>query len=31
VKGNPVASEAINGGQYSARADILGAGLNYRF
>jgi long-subunit fatty acid transport protein len=23
--------QAINGGQYDARADILGAGLNYRF
>jgi len=31
VKGNPVATEAINGGQYSARADILGGGLTYRF
>src|SRR5262249_15999361 len=29
VKGNPVSGEAINGGKYDARADILGAGLNY--
>ena len=31
VQGNPTATEAINGGLYSARADVLGVGLNYRF
>jgi long-chain fatty acid transport protein len=31
VKGNPTATEAINGGQYSARALILGVGVNYKF
>lgn len=31
VKGNPVQTEAINGGSYSARAIILGVGVNYRF
>jgi long-chain fatty acid transport protein len=31
VQGNPTATEAINGGQYSARADVLGIGLNYKF
>jgi long-chain fatty acid transport protein len=31
VQGNPVASEAVNGGVYTASADILGGGLNYRF
>jgi long-chain fatty acid transport protein len=31
VKGNPVAIQAINGGTYSARADVLGVGLQYKF
>lgn len=31
VKGNPVDGEAINGGHYSARADVIGLGANYRF
>jgi long-chain fatty acid transport protein len=31
VKGNPTQTEAINGGLYSARAIILGVGLNYKF
>jgi len=31
VKGNPVSVEAINGGHYSARADIFGGGFNFRF
>ena len=31
VHGNPVPVEAVNGGLYSARADVLGVGLNYRF
>ena len=31
VQGNPTATEAINGGQYSARAIILGVGANYKF
>ena len=31
VKGNPTQAEAINGGTYSAQADVLGVGLNYRF
>jgi long-chain fatty acid transport protein len=31
VRGNPTASEAINGGTYSARADVLGVGVNYKF
>ena len=31
VKGNPTATEAINGGVYSARADVFGLGVNYRF
>jgi len=31
VQGNPTASEAINGGTYTASADVLGVGLNYRF
>jgi len=30
-KGNPTATLAVNGGHYSARADVLGVGLNYRF
>jgi long-chain fatty acid transport protein len=31
VKGNPTATQAVNGGVYSARADVLGVGLNYKF
>jgi long-chain fatty acid transport protein len=31
VAGNPTKTEAINGGEYSARAIILGVGINYRF
>lgn len=31
VRGNPTASEAVNGGAYSARADVLGVGVQYRF
>jgi hypothetical protein len=31
VKGNPTQTEAVNGGMYAARADVLGVGLNYRF
>ncbi len=31
VKGNPTATESINGGSYAARADVLGVGLNYKF
>ena len=31
VAGNPTATEAINGGTYSARAIILGTGAQYKF
>ncbi len=31
VQGNAVQSESINGGSYTATADVLGVGLNYRF
>jgi long-chain fatty acid transport protein len=31
VQGNPTQGEAINGGTYTATADIFGVGLNYRF
>jgi long-chain fatty acid transport protein len=32
VQGNPVSSPtAVNGGTYSATADVLGVGLNYKF
>ena len=31
VQGNPTQSEAINGGTYTATADVLGVGLNYKF
>ena len=31
VQGNPTKSEAVNGGTYSARADVIGVGLNYKF
>jgi long-chain fatty acid transport protein len=31
VRGNPTATEKINGGEYSARALVLGVGVNYKF
>lgn len=31
VKGNPTATESVNGGTYSARADVIGVGANYKF
>ena len=31
VRGNPTASEAVNGGDYSARAIVIGLGANYKF
>jgi hypothetical protein len=31
VKGNPTATEAVNGGVYSASADVLGVGVQYKF
>lgn len=31
VRGNPTRTEPINGGEYSARAIVLGVGLNYKF
>ncbi|MBL9113171.1 MAG: hypothetical protein JNM74_28050, partial [Myxococcales bacterium] len=31
VKGNPVATESINGGTCTVRALTLGVGLNYKF
>jgi long-chain fatty acid transport protein len=31
VRGNPTKTEAINGGEYSARAIVLGVGANYKF
>jgi long-chain fatty acid transport protein len=31
VKGNPTQTEAINGGDYSAQADVIGVGVNYKF
>jgi long-chain fatty acid transport protein len=31
VKGNPTATAAVNGGTYSARGDVLGVGMEYRF
>ncbi len=31
VKGNPTQPEAINGGDYSAKAFVLGLGANYKF
>ncbi|MCL2776855.1 MAG: outer membrane protein transport protein [Polyangiaceae bacterium] len=31
VKGNPTATESINGGDYSAHAIILGVGVQYKF
>ncbi len=31
VQGNPTNSETVNGGTYTAQADVLGVGLNYTF
>ncbi len=31
VRGNPTATEAINGGHYSASANVFGVGANYKF
>ena len=31
VRGNPTATESINGGSYSANANIFGVGVNYKF
>ena len=31
VRGNPTATEAINGGTYSASANVFGVGVNYKF
>ncbi|MDF2693305.1 MAG: rane protein involved in aromatic hydrocarbon degradation [Labilithrix sp.] len=31
VRGNPTKTEPINGGDYSARAVVLGVGVNYKF
>ncbi len=31
LRGNRAASEAINGGDYAARASVVGLGINYRF
>jgi long-chain fatty acid transport protein len=31
VKGNPTPTQAVNGGTYSSRADVLGVGLTYAF
>jgi long-chain fatty acid transport protein len=31
VSGNPTATEAINGGDYSARSDVFGLGMAYQF
>jgi long-chain fatty acid transport protein len=31
VRGNPTATETVNGGTYAARADVLGLGMNYVF
>jgi len=31
VQGNPTPTTPINGGTYTAEADVLGAGLNYAF
>ncbi|MEO7112329.1 MAG: outer membrane protein transport protein [Polyangiaceae bacterium] len=31
VKGNPTATGSVNGGTYSARADVIGVGVNYKF
>ncbi|WP_394846672.1 outer membrane protein transport protein [Pendulispora brunnea] len=31
VRGNPTATESINGGSYTASANVFGVGVNYRF
>jgi len=31
VRGNPTATESINGGSYSASANLFGVGVNYKF
>jgi long-chain fatty acid transport protein len=31
VQGNPTQSESVNGGTYTASAEVLGVGLNYKF
>jgi long-chain fatty acid transport protein len=31
VRGNPTATEAVNGGTYAARAEVVGLGMNYVF
>jgi long-chain fatty acid transport protein len=31
VKGNPTQTESVNGGSYSARADVIGLGVEYKF
>jgi long-chain fatty acid transport protein len=31
VRGNPTATESVNGGTYAARADVVGLGVNYKF
>ena len=31
VQGNPTATTAVNGGTYSAQADVVGVGFNYAF
>jgi long-chain fatty acid transport protein len=31
VRGNPTATEAVNGGTYAARAEVVGLGMNYAF
>jgi long-chain fatty acid transport protein len=31
VTGNPTPTASVNGGSYSARADVLGVGMQYRF
>ncbi len=31
VRGNPTATESVNGGSYAARAEVVGVGVNYTF
>jgi hypothetical protein len=31
VRGNPTATESVNGGTYAARAEVVGVGVNYVF
>ena len=31
VKGNPTQTASVNGGTYTARADVIGVGMQYRF